>query len=135
MATMPLDLPPNTDLAAVTTYESAGLYWIAPGGREDCRVRFRAAGEKEWRVGFDLWFDARNNECRGSIVRLKPGTRYEAEVGLGDGPYSRSLKFTTWAEKPPTERTVRVPAGTATFVIDKGGSAAGYVVYDGGGST
>ena len=122
------------EVRAVTTYESAGLYWTAPGGKQDCRVRYRAAGETEWRIGFDLWFDARNNECRGSIVKLKPGTRYEAELGLGDGAYTRSLKFTTWAERPVVERTVRVPAGSATFVIDKGGSAAGYVVYDGGGA-
>ena len=122
------------EMRAITTFESAGLYWTAPGGKEDCRVRYRASGEKEWRVGFDLWFDARNNECRGSIVRLKPGTQYEAELGLGDGAYTRSVKFATWPEKAPVARTVRVPAGSATLVIDKGGSASGYVVYDGGGA-
>ena len=122
------------EVRAVTTFESAGLYWTAPGGKEDCRVRYRASGEKEWRVGFDLWFDARNNECRGSIVKLKPGTAYEAELGLGDGAYSRSVKFATWPEKAPVARTVRVPAGSATLVIDQGGSASGYVVYDGGGA-
>jgi hypothetical protein len=122
------------DLRAITTYESAGLYWTAPGGKEDCRVRYRTAGETEWRVGFDLWYDARNDECRGSIVHLKPGTRYEAELGVGEGAYSRSLRFTTWAEKPGVARTVRVPAGSETVVIDQGGKPGGYVVYDGGGA-
>jgi hypothetical protein len=124
----------GTDLRAITTYESAGLYWTAPGGRDDCRVRYRAVGETRWRIGFDLWFDARNDECRGSIVGLEPGTRYEAELGLGDEPYTRSLAFATWRERPPIARTVKVPAGSATLVIDKGGDASGWVVYDGGGA-
>ena len=124
----------EVDLRAITTYESAGLYWTAPGGKDDCRVRYRRAGETEWRIGFDLWFDARNNECRGSIVNLKPGTAYEAELGVGDGPYSRSIKFMTWPEKPVVERSVRVPSGRTTLVIDQGGSPSGYVVYDGGGA-
>jgi hypothetical protein len=125
----------GADLRAITTYESAGLYWTVPGGTEDCRVRYRAVGERDWRVGFDLWFDGRANECRGSLVYLKPGTRYEAELGVGDGPYSGSIRFATWPERPAVARTVRVPAGNATLVIDKGGNEAGYVVYDGAGLT
>jgi hypothetical protein len=133
-AAFPAIAAAEAEVRAVATYESAGLYWTAPGGKDDCRIHYRAVGETEWRVGFDLWFDARNNECRGSVVHLKPGTQYEAELGLADGPYSQKLKFSTWPERQPIERTVRVPAGSATLVIDKGGSASGYVVYDGGGA-
>ena len=124
----------DADVRAVTTYESAGLYWVAPGGKADCRVRYRPVGEKEWRIGFDLWFDARNNECRGSVVHLSPGTAYEAELGAGDGPYSRSVRFTTWPQRMPVARTVRVREAKETLVIDKGGTPAGYIVYDGGGA-
>jgi hypothetical protein len=124
----------DPNIRAVTTYESAGLYWVAPGGKGDCRVRYRQAGETEWRIGFDLWFDARNNECRGSVVYLKPATTYEAELGLGNGAYSRSVSFTTWSQRPPVARTIQVRARNDTLVIDQGGTPAGYLVYDGGGS-
>jgi hypothetical protein len=120
---------------AVTTYESAGLYWGAPGGTQGCQVRFRTKGETEWHAGLDLWFDQRNGECRGSVVHLKPGVRYEAELGLVGGPFSQKVEFTTWPERPPVTRTVRVPAGRDTLEIREGGSAAGYVVYDGNGAT
>jgi len=76
---------PDPDVRAVPTYESAGLYWLSPGGGSGCRARFRAAGETAWHDGLDLWYDARNAECRGSLVHLKPGKRYEAELGLGRG--------------------------------------------------
>ncbi|HEX5130124.1 MAG TPA: right-handed parallel beta-helix repeat-containing protein [Usitatibacter sp.] len=124
-----------SDVRAVTTYESAGLYWELPGGKEDCRVRYRRVGETDWRIGFDLWYDPRTRECRGSLVHLRPGTRYEAQLGVGDASYQRTVRFATWPEKPTVARTVKVAAGRDTLVIDKGGSAEGYVVYDGGGNT
>ena len=120
---------------AVTTYESAGLYWTLPGGSDDCRVRYRALGEKQWRVGFDLWYDARTQECRGSIVHLEPGTRYEAQLGTGEDRYERTVRFATWPEKPTVARTIRVAAGSETLRIDEGGGSDGFVLYDGGGAT
>ena len=123
-----------SDVRAVPTYESVGLYWVAPERAADCRVRFRAAGEAQWRVGFDLWYDARNRECRGSIVGLKPGTRYEAELGAAEGQYNRPIRFQTWPERPPVSRTVRVQASGEPLAITQGGDAGGYVVYDGGGA-
>ena len=120
---------------AVTTYESAGLYWTLPGGSDDCRVRYRALGEKQWRVGFDLWYDARTQECRGSIVHLEPGTRYEAQLGTGEDRYERTVRFATWPEKPAVARTIRVAAGSETLRIDEGGGSDGFVLYDRGGAT
>ena len=125
---------PQPDVRAVVTYESAGLYWIAPGGTAGCRVRFRPAGDTQWRAGLDLWHDARNDECRGSLVHLRPGTRYEAELGLDGGDFVRKVEFTTWAERPAVARTVRVPPGRETLEIAQGGTAEGYVVYDGRGA-
>src|SRR5688572_14977589 len=124
----------DQDVRVVTTYESAGLYWVAPERKGDCRVRYRKVGETDWHIGFDLWFDARNDECRGSIVHLKPGTPYEAELGAGDGPYAKSVRFSTWPAQPQVSRTVRVRESGEPLVIDKGGTPKGYVVYDGGGA-
>jgi hypothetical protein len=124
----------DPDVRAVATYESAGLYWTTPKPTAACRARFRPVGEARWRAGLDLWFDARNGECRGSVVHLKPGTRYEVELALAEGPWERKVELTTWPDRRPVARTVRVPGGRETLEIRTGGSAAGYVVYEGGGA-
>ena len=124
----------DSDVRVVPTFESAGLYWSAPGARGDCRVRFRKAGETEWRRGLDLWYDERSNECRGSLVQLQAATAYEAQLASGRGEV-RSVAFRTWSERLPIARTVRVKSGRDTLHIREGGTAEGYVVYDGGGAT
>ena len=135
LAALPALADADADLRAVTTYESAGLYWATPGSSPACKVRFRAVGEPRWRTGLDLWFDARNGECRGSLVHLRPGTRYQAEVGLAGGPFRERLEFATWPDRAPVARTVRVAPGTRTLVITAGGRPGGYVAYDGRGAT
>ena len=111
-------------LAFVATFESIGLYWKPPAdpGPAGCAVKFRAQGEREWREGLPLWYDARDGECRGSLVHLAPGTKYEIEVG------GAKTVASTWSEKFPVARTVRpVPRE-----IREGGTPHGYVVYEGG---
>src|SRR5436853_5506869 len=126
---------PSTGVSAVTTYESAGLYWSAPGANSNgCNVQFRKVGDSAWTQGLNLWFDSSANECRGSLVGLVPGTNYEAQLGVG-GSWTRGALFTTWSNVRPVAQTVTVPAGSATYTISQGGSASGYVVYDGGGAT
>jgi hypothetical protein len=114
---------------AVATFESIGLYWSPPSPPKDgaCPVRFRRAGESAWRDGLPLWFDRRDGECRGSLVQLEPGTRYEIDLGAAH------LAATTWKEEFPVARTVKVPAGKS-LKITEGGSAKGYVVYEGDGA-
>src|SRR5438067_6807956 len=50
--------------SAITTFNSIGLYWSPSSGSTSatCSVRFRRAGDCDWRDGLDLWFDARNGE-------------------------------------------------------------------------
>ena len=118
---------------AVATFHSIGLYWSPEGGGEGnaARVQFREA-KGSWRPGLDLWFDARNNEYRGSIVELKPDTEYEIRLTL-DGK-SESVKAKTWSEKFPVKRTVQVKPGTTHLVIEatESGDEDGYVVFTGG---
>ena len=123
----------DDDVRAVPTFEAAGLYWDAPGSKRDCGVAFRRAGEKEWHRGLDLWYDARADQCRGSLVHLAPGTAYEARLTAVGGA-AKSVAFTTRAEQLPVARVVKVPAGHRTLSIREGGTAKGYVVYDGGGA-
>jgi hypothetical protein len=124
--------PPSIGVRAVPTYESVGLYWTDPTGnsKEGCAVRYRKAGASAWSEGHPLWYDARNDECRGSLVHLTPGTSYEVELGAAKS-WVRGVVFSTWSDALPIARVIEVPSGGATLRITEGGTPAGYVVYQG----
>jgi uncharacterized protein YodC (DUF2158 family) len=117
-------------LIFVATFESIGLYWkpAADPGPAGCPVRYRTKDETAWKEGLPLWYDARNRECRGSLVQLSPGTKYEIEVG------GKTIVAATWDEKFPVKKTVRMASG-GPQEIREGGSKDGYVLYDGTGQT
>ena len=119
---------------AIATFESLGLYWTPPAdpGTAGCGVRYRRHGDAQWKEALALWFDARNRECRGSIVHLAPGTTYEVRFRMPGQASSAQLTARTWSENFPIAKTVRVPDGTKTLSITEGGSATGYVLYTGG---
>ena len=122
-----LAAPPS----AVSTFHSIGLYWSPEGGSGSnaARVQFRPAGSSEWRQGLDLWFDARNNEYRGSLVELEPGTSYEVRLALASGQ-QEILKTQTWSEKFPIRKTVQVAAGKRLVIKpDDSGDEKGYVLF------
>ena len=114
----------------VPTFESLGIYWTPPAnpGAGGCPLQFRPRGESNWRDALPLWFDARNGECRGSIVQLQPGSTYEIALG------GRQITAKTWSERFPVARTVRV-SSTRALKITEGGTPSGYVLYDGEGAT
>jgi VCBS repeat protein len=118
---------------AVPTYESVGLYWPAPGAvvATGCNVRFRKTGTTAWTPGLAMWFDPATNECRGSIVALDAGTAYQAELSLPGQSPARVLDFTTWSNGKPVAQRIVVPGGSGTLNVTQGGSASGYVVYEG----
>jgi hypothetical protein len=119
---------------AVPTYEAVGLYWSNPATASDCSVQFRKQGASAWTPGLNLWYDASKGECRGSLVNLTAGTAYEAQLGA-NGAFSKGITFTTWSNSLPVGQTIKVPSGSTPLNITAGGSASGYVVYDGTGST
>src|SRR5205814_9065329 len=92
---------------AIATFESIGVYWTPPAdpGPGGCSIQFRKSGESAWREGLPLWFDARNAECRGSVVQLEPGTKYEIQLG------SARFSASTSSERFPIARTIKVTAG------------------------
>src|SRR5947208_9478377 len=137
IANWPAHAIDSVGASAVPTYEAAGLYWSNPGATPatGCQVQFRKQGDASWTQGLAMWFDARNSECRGSIVGLANGTAYEAQMNLPGQPAAKSVTFTTWSNAKPVASTVTVPSGSSTLNITQGGSASGYVVYDGTGST
>src|SRR5712691_4790427 len=105
---------------AVATFESIGVYWTPPSdpGPGGCPIQFRKGGDSAWRDGLPLWFDSRNHECRGSLVQLAPGTKYDLRLG------SVQFTATTWSERFPIARTIKV-TGEKTLSITEGGSASG----------
>ncbi|HET7729058.1 MAG TPA: hypothetical protein VFK48_03400 [Usitatibacter sp.] len=135
-AQVPSATLPTTNVRAVATYESVGLYWSAPGSSNGCSVRFRKSGDTAWIQGLDMWFDARDNECRGSLVQLQPNTYYQVEMGPAGGAMTNGVVFKTWSNSLPVAKTIVVNNGSGTLNITEGGSAStGYVVYEGNGAT
>jgi len=114
---------------AVATFESLGIYWTPASdpGAAGCPLKFRKQGDSAWRDALPLWYDARNRECRGSIVQLEPGTTYQVSVA------GNEISARTWSERFPIARTVPV-GNVKTFRITEGGTPNGYVLYDGRGS-
>lgn len=132
------EVPPR----AVTTYNSAGLYWKPTGGMagRSVSVSYRKEGERKWEKALPLWFDDMEHaddayehsaEYRGSIVYLEPDTTYEAKLELENGP-KRTITFKTQSDDFPIARTVVLPATMdEIYEINEGGSAEeGYVLYE-----
>jgi hypothetical protein len=127
----------GTTLAAngargVATFESLGMYW-KPGsspGSAGCSIRYRKHSESAWRQGFPMWYDARDGECRGSIVHLEPGTNYAVEMGTGT-TFKAGVNIKTWSENFPIAKTVKVQNGSNTLAITESGTPNGYVLYEG----
>jgi len=123
---------PSTNAKAVATFESLGMYW-KPGsnpGAAGCSVRYRKFTESAWKEGLAMWYDARDSECRGSLVHLEPGTDYAVEMGTGSS-FTAGVNTKTWSENFPIARTVQVASGSQTLAITESGTKDGYVLYTG----
>src|SRR5581483_4171530 len=68
-------------------------------------------------------------ECRGSLVRLAPGTAYEVQLAVPGTMVTLTAK--TWPERFPVAKTVVVGSGSETLRITQGGRPDGYVLYAG----
>ena len=123
---------PANGSRGVATFESIGLYW-KPGnnpGEAGCTVKYRKHSETAFKQGLNMWYDARNAECRGSLVHLEPNTDYAIEMASGSAVAGANVK--TWSENFKVKQTIKVASGSGTLNITQGGSEAdGYVVYEG----
>ena len=110
---------------AEATFESLGLYYNhpAPG---PCRVWYRETGEKDWREGYPLVYDAREKQYRGSLVELKPATGYEIRLDTGSG--SARIAARTRSDVFPIGKTTFLPGGVTgqTLVVSEGGTEKGW---------
>jgi len=113
------------NLRAVGTYECIGLYFKSPDlGR--CGVRFRQKETSTWRDGYPLVYDQRDNEYRGSIVGLEPGTVYDIKITLNNK--SSELTCTTKNDQFPIGKITYLKAGihTKPLRITESGTPKGY---------
>jgi hypothetical protein len=131
----------NAGPLAVPTFHCLGLYWSPPGGARDkeVQVRYRRQGASEWKEGLPMRYnpipktDEDLTDYRGSIVHLTPGTTYEVQLTFAGT--STNFTTTTWSERFPEGKTVRVENRDTPLVINESGTPAAWRVYDGRGAT
>jgi hypothetical protein len=116
----------GADAWAVPTFESLGIYYNRAETVGSCTLRYRAAGGGQWRDGYPLVYDAREKQCRGSLVGLTPDTPYEIQLDSGAGRVE--IQARTLSEQFPIGRTTSLPAGVTdrTLTISEGGSPTGW---------
>lgn len=114
-----------TGLYAVSTFECSGIYWKT-GENGPGRIRYKGASENSWKNGYDLVYDKRTGEYRGSIVGLSPSSSYQVE--LSNNTSKATLKFTTRNDRFPVGKTTILPAGESdkTIVISESGTPEAY---------
>ncbi len=125
---------------SVSTFHCVSLYWSPEKGEvgKQVLVKFREAGQNAWRDGLPMRYNpVKTPECkgdyRGSIVNLTPGAACEIALTLDGTDIRTSLKAATWSEKFPVASTVKCQSGSSTLAVNKSGTPAGYVLYDGAG--
>ena len=127
----------------VATYHAASIYWTPGNGSadRDVRVKFRATGTTPWRDGLSLRYNPVEGTTedkatyRGSLVNLTPDTTYEVSLALEGTQTTATFNIKTWSETPPIGETRRIKSGTSELSITDSGTATGYLLYDGTGST
>jgi hypothetical protein len=113
------------DFHAVATYECIGLYFKSPDLGQ-CDVQFKQDGDSDWREGYPLVYDPRDNQYRGSIVGLQPDTSYNVKIML-DGK-SHELSCKTRNDSFPIGKTTYLEGGVSSkpLVITKSGTPEAY---------
>lgn len=123
---------PTEDGIAIPTFHSMGLYWKPPSAPASgyTVLEYRKTGLLTWQRAHDMWYDARNDECRGSVVYLDPNTEYDFQFSMTLGSPLGGLRAKTWNENFPEGQVVEI-SGTrnTTLAITSGGTADNYKVY------
>ncbi|MEM7170412.1 MAG: right-handed parallel beta-helix repeat-containing protein [Pseudomonadota bacterium] len=119
----------------VPTFECIGITWspAAAKSKNSVAVHYREVGHKTWRRALDLWLDNRNAEYRGSIVGLKPGTRYRIRLTQANTGTRVKTSVTTWTETRdwPIGEVIKLPARSTTrLFIQEGGTPDAYKLYE-----
>lgn len=123
------------DPTAIPTFHCLSVYWNPADGSADkeCRVNYRIVGLGSWSGALSLWFDAHDQQYRGSIVNLRPGTTYEIQLSLHGTNTTHTFTAATWSEDFSIARTVHLPGGMSAEPLDiaedQSGTPGRYVLY------
>ncbi len=127
----------------VSTFEVISIYWSPEGGVSNLKVlvKFREEGTTNWKDGLPMIYSnigGTTNEIapyRGSIVNLSPNTSYEIELTLEGTSETETIIAKTWSEDFPISDTIILGNRTTPYSIYDSGTADGYILIDGTGST
>ena len=128
----------------ISTFNSISIYWSPVGGEAGkiVTIQFRETGETVWRTGLPMKYNPIAGttlelaDYRGSIVQLPSNTQYEIQLTLEGTTETETVTASTWSETFPIAQTITVGNETREYSIsNKNGSASGYILYDGTGST
>jgi len=134
----------KAQVTTIPTFECIGIYWSPEGGSvdKDVLVNFREAGTSQWQMGLNMKYNPQNSsydggDYRGSIVKLKPDTKYEIQLTLKGTSNTITYNEKTWTENFPIGKTIYPGNRSTQLTINKAdsGSASGYILYDGQGDT
>ena len=111
----------------VATFECAGIYWKTQESGQ-CRVKYREFENNSWHDALALVYAARDEEYRGSVVNLKPGTEYEAE--LESGSIISRIKFSTRDDNFHVGKTTVISPGESdkAIIITESGTPDHYLL-------
>jgi hypothetical protein len=129
----------KTGVSLVSTFHCISLYWSPAQGGENhphVSVKFKEAGQKQWREGFPLRYHPVNTpECkadyRGSLVNLNPATTYEMMLTLDGTDVKTECRGATWSETFPVKSTVKLSDRNTTLIVNQSGGPDAYVLFDG----
>jgi hypothetical protein len=127
----------------ISTFQSIGIYWSPEGGADSLfvQLRYRVEGDTVWENGYRMKYnplgttDNDLSDYRGSIVNLTPNTTYEIELSLDSTSVKDTITAKTWSEDFPVAKTIVVGDTSRQYNITESGTADGYILVDGSGST
>ena len=139
------------DPFTVSTFNCISVYWTPSGGEpgKNVQVEYRVSGATEWKDALPMKYNpidgCGNNpatglrydkaDYRGSIVNLTPETRYDIRVTLEGTSTTATTQATTWSENFPIGETITPGDLTTQYTVSTSGTAGGYILIDGTGST
>lgn len=96
------------ELMLVPTYENIGFYIDNDISASECFVYYRIAGEDEWKEAYKPYYDATDNQWRGSITGLRENTEYSVKAILKtDGAEIEKISCAkTWQDNPNIAKTI-----------------------------
>lgn len=115
----------------VPTFHSMGITLQHAQADEDniAAVQFRPSDTSNWIDGMPLWYSPEDDEYRGSLVHLTPGTRYEIKLTLSETGETITTTASTWAEEFPIAHVIELPTNSSEqLTIEDSGTPDGYVL-------